>query len=96
MIPYRFLVSEKLAGTNITFYNEHRNQIESYIDGAIGVSPQYEMFASTYSIRVNGEIITRDIKLESGGVYTIILEQTNDGYVSIKACSINTRVKVIM
>ncbi|XP_072947569.1 peptide transporter family 1-like [Epargyreus clarus] len=69
----RFLVQN--VTSNITLHNERRNEVEFHVHG---ISPQVEVFASTYSIRVNGEDILKDIELESGGVYTILIDNSQN------------------
>lgn len=56
------------------------NEIE--VDVNSGISSLRPVFASTYSIRVNNDVISSNLEIESGGVYAIIINKDNNVYVS--------------
>ncbi|GBP19347.1 Peptide transporter family 1 [Eumeta japonica] len=86
----RFLVSGDIDDTTLALYNEKRHEVESYISR--GVSELHEAFASTYSLRAGNTTVGRTIELENGGVYTILLRRSKEGYYYLRrhltACSV--------
>ncbi|XP_063363292.1 peptide transporter family 1-like [Cydia amplana] len=74
----RFLVSHRVNASDIKFYNKRRNEIETHI--SVGVSSQIEVFASTYSIWMDDEVVMRHIEMKEGGVYTVVLDEDGDEY----------------
>lgn len=78
---FRFLVTNTTSSSNLTLFNERRNEVEVTL--SMGVSSLKEVFASKYSLKAGNDVIRNDIELESGGVYTIVINEFNGTYVSI-------------
>ncbi|KAJ0178481.1 hypothetical protein K1T71_006304 [Dendrolimus kikuchii] len=76
----RFLVTNNVDATNITLYNELKDNIEAFL--APGLAKQTEVFTSTYSIRVDDIVIRDGLHLESGGVYSIVIDYNGTEYVA--------------
>ncbi|XP_026325195.1 peptide transporter family 1-like isoform X2 [Hyposmocoma kahamanoa] len=76
----RFLVTNTTSSSNLTLFNEKRNEVETIL--STGVSLLQEVFASRYSLKAGDDVIRNDIELESGGVYTIIINEFNGTYKS--------------
>ncbi|XP_047993013.1 peptide transporter family 1-like [Leguminivora glycinivorella] len=74
----RFLVSHRVNATDIKFYNEKRNEIETQM--SVGVSQQMEVFASTYSVWVGDDVVTRHLEMKEGAVYTVLVDKDGDEY----------------
>ncbi|XP_039755936.1 peptide transporter family 1-like [Pararge aegeria] len=74
----RFLVTNRVRSSNLTLFNENRNEIESHIYP--GISAQMEVFVSRYSLRVGDKIVMVDIELDQGGVYTIAIDNSGGIY----------------
>ncbi|XP_037294844.1 peptide transporter family 1 isoform X2 [Manduca sexta] len=68
----RFLIPPNNT-TNVVLYNNRRNETE--VSVSTGVSSQMEVFVSTYSLVVNGRVVTTGLELLSGGVYTIMVDE---------------------
>ncbi|XP_037976654.2 peptide transporter family 1 [Plutella xylostella] len=74
----RFLVSDNLSNSNMTLYNNKRGEIEANI--SVGVSQRHEVYTAMYSVTVNDTVVLKDVELESGGVYTIMMDTIGDEY----------------
>lgn len=73
----RFLVPDDLKDANLTLFNEKRGEVEVFIKP--GVSTLIPVFASSYSVRVNGSVISSDIEIGGGGVYAVLFAKQPDG-----------------
>ncbi|KAM3960753.1 peptide transporter family 1 [Aphomia sociella] len=82
----RFLVSDTVNNTNITFVRDSNNLIEAQTENS--VSPRTEVFSDTYSLKIGGvnasmeKVITRNITMESGGVYALVIVKSGNEYKS--------------
>ncbi|XP_050351962.1 peptide transporter family 1-like isoform X2 [Nymphalis io] len=73
-LPFvRFLVSDRVDLTNVTLFNEKRNEIEAYIYA--GVSVQMEVFMSVYSVRVRDKVVMNGMSMDNGGVYNVMIDK---------------------
>lgn len=73
-------MTHSVHAENVTLYNELNGNVEAFL--APGVGKQIEVFTSTYSIRVDGIVIKGGLNLESGGVYSILIDYDGTEYVS--------------
>ncbi|XP_061378372.1 peptide transporter family 1-like [Danaus plexippus] len=74
----RFLLTDHIDTSNLSLFNEIHKEVEVYLSA--GISSQMEVFMAEYTIRDGGNIIAREIKMDNGGVYNIIMEKVDDNY----------------
>ncbi|XP_041986798.1 peptide transporter family 1-like [Aricia agestis] len=77
----RFLISERLNDT-VTFYNEDMKDVEAALHSA--VSRQMDVYASKYSVLCGG-VIKSGISMDSGGVYTVMVDKADGDHIEASA-----------
>lgn len=75
-------MTNDIGEAGLTLYNEEMNSRELLISEG-GVTERLEVYFSTYSIYVGDQRVQGTVRLDSGGVYTIIIAKDSGSYVGI-------------